>query len=216
MASARAFPPPPQLSWPKGGRGFQVHEEIAVDYHSRARGALREELSRPISSSVSGILAVLDPRAGSTLHQGKNKHPRRNSRFSQPGLIGSPVCVPPPVNPSSLEACYPNTQKTLDFTSLSVEPAQGEMAEEACDMNEPMSEAASQPSRCESEAFPTQASVRPSTGKEHRDARPALPITAIQGRSSELSPKGSQPGVTALPLSSLGLHFLICKVGINH
>lgn len=193
-----------------------MHEEIAVDHHSRARGTLRGELSRPISSSVSGIPAVLDLRAVSTLHLGNSKHPRGNSRCSKPGLIGSPVCVPPPVNPSSLEACCPNTQKTLSFTSLSVEPAQGEMAEDAFSMNKPMSKAAFQPSSCESGASPTQASARPSTGKEHRDARPALPITAIQGRSSELSPKGSQPGVTALPLSSLSLHFVICKMGINH
>ena len=50
-------------------------------------------------------------------------------------------------------------------------------------MNEPMSKAASQQSRCESEAFPTQASARLGTGKEHGDARPALPIAAIQHRS---------------------------------
>lgn len=48
-------------------------------------------------------------------------------------------------------------------------------------MNEPMSKAASQQSKCESEAFPTQASPLPGTGKEHGDARPALPVTAIQG-----------------------------------
>lgn len=143
-----------QLSWSKGGRGFQVHEEIAVDHRSCARGTSRGELSRPISSSVSGIPAVLDLRAGSTLHLGKSKHPRGNGRFSKPGLIGSPVCVPPPVNPSSLEACCPDTQKTLDFTSLSAEPAQGEMAEDACSMNKPMSKAAFQPSIVNQRHFP--------------------------------------------------------------
>ena len=50
-------------------------------------------------------------------------------------------------------------------------------------MNEAMSKAASRQSKCESEAFPTQASPRPGTGKEQSDARPALPITAMQGGS---------------------------------
>lgn len=51
-------------------------------------------------------------------------------------------------------------------------------------MNEPMTKVASQQSRCESEAFPTQASPLPGTGKEHRDAKTALPITAAIGGGS--------------------------------
>lgn len=61
-------------------------------------------------------------------------------------------------------------------------PRAGETAEDTCSMNEPMSKVASQQSKCESEAFPTQASRLPGAGKEHGDARTALPLTATQGR----------------------------------
>lgn len=80
---------------------------------------------------------------------------------------------------ASLEACYRNTQTRANFSSLSVVPSvapcTGEMAEDACDMNEPVSKAASQQSKCESEAFPIQASPLAGTGKEHGGARPAPP-----------------------------------------
>ena len=75
-------------------------------------------------------------------------------------------------------------------------------------MNEPMSKVASQQSKCESEAFPTRANPLPGAGKEHRDARPSLPITAIQERAQEPSPRVSQPGVTPQPFHSLAGAFI--------
>lgn len=121
----------PQLSWPKGGQGFPP-----MGHQSPTHGTLHGELSIPISSSICGVLAILGPCAGNTLHLGKGKQPRRNSKLSKPRLISSPVCIPHPASPSSLGACCSTTQRTPNLTSLSVGPGVAlaqhrEMAEDA-------------------------------------------------------------------------------------
>lgn len=146
----------PSLAGPKMGRVFRC---TCGPSEPQFHGTLHGELSIPISSSVCGVLAILGPCAGSTLHLGKgNKQPRRNSKLSKPRLISSPVCIPHPASPPAWEpAALPHRgQPTLQpvcRTRRASRHSRGRWQRMLEAIVEPVSKAASQQSRCESEAF---------------------------------------------------------------
>lgn len=117
--------------------------------------------------------------------------------------------------------CCPNTQETPHFVCLSVtsstEP-RGRRGWRGCLQHEgAMSKAPSQKTKYESTHLSHSDQARAWRSARAQRCQAISAPNCHQDSSQEPSPSQSDwSHIPALPVSSLGLNFLICKMGINH